>query len=192
MRRLVLVTTAVLLAGCSLGGGEGATIEEEDLNMLVLQPGDLPSSFVRFDEGRQGIADTPGGARGDPDRFGRIEGWKARYRRPGSAETTGPLVVESRADVFESTSGAEDELAATEPSGFTKIEAPELGDEARAFETLQAGAGEGVRYYQLAWREDEATGSVLVSGFEGKFVLEDAVELARRQAKRLSDAAERS
>jgi hypothetical protein len=190
MRGLALLTAALLLAGCSLGGDGGdATVEQGELKGVVLQPGDLPASFVRFDEGRQAIADAPAGARSDPERFGRIEGWKARYRRAGSTETTGPLVVESRADVFESVSGAEDDLAAFETAGYTSIEAPAMGDETRAFETLQSGAGEGVRYYQFAWRKDNATASLLVSGFEGKLTLEEAVELARKQAERLSRAA---
>ena len=42
--------------------------------------------------------------------FGRIEGWKARYRRPGSQTTRRPLVIESRADLFESADGAAEEL----------------------------------------------------------------------------------
>jgi hypothetical protein len=190
MRGLALLVIVVSVAGCSLGGDNGgASIEREQLKDLVLQPDDLPDVFLRFDEGRQGIADDPGGSRGDPTRFGRIDGWKARYRRGGSAETRGPLVVESRADVFESSSGAEEELTALEPEGFTSIDPPALGDEARAFQTVQAGVGDGVRYYQLAWREDNATASLLVSGFEGKFTFDEALALARKQAARLSRAA---
>lgn len=180
----------LLLAGCDLGdGGGSAAIEQAQLKDLVLQPGDLPKVFIQFDEGRQGIADRPTGERSDPARFGRLDGWKSRYRRPGSAETKGPLVIESRADVFESEGGASDELDAFDQAGFDAIDDPEVGDEARAWESSQAAAAGGVRYYVIAWREDNATASLLVSGFDGKLTFDEALELARKQAARMSRAA---
>lgn len=190
MRGLALALTVVLLAGCSLGGdGEDATIAQAELKGLVLQPDDLPSTFIQFDEGRQGIADRPTGERSDPARFGRLDGWKSRYRRPGSSETGGPLVIESRADVFESAGGASDELDAFEQPGFDAAEEPDVGDEARAWENVQSAAPGSVSYYVIAWREDNATASLLVSGFAGKLSFDDAFELARKQAARLSRAA---
>jgi hypothetical protein len=190
MRGLALGLTVVLLAGCSLGGdGEDATIAQAELNGLVLQPDDLPATFIQFDEGRQGIADRPTGERSDPARFGRLDGWKSRYRRPGGSETEGPLVIESRAAVFKSNGGASDELDAFEQPGFAAVEEPEVGDEARAWESVQSVAAGGAAYYVIAWREDNATASLLVSGFEGKLSFDEALELARKQAARLSRAA---
>ena len=191
MPRLLLCLVVLVLAGCSLDddGSDGASIEERQLKILVLQPEDLGREFIRFDEGRQGSADTPGGSRADQERFGRVDGWKARYRRPGSTQTKGPLVVESRADLFESAAGAADELEAIEETDFDALDDPEVGDDARAFNSLQSGGVEGVRYYLIAWREDNVTSSVLVSGFEGKITLEDALALARKQAARTSSAA---
>lgn len=190
MRLVALVVIALLVAGCSLGDdGGGASIERGQLEGLVLQPEDLPRGFTQFDEGRQGIADRPTGERSDPARFGRIEGWKSRYRRAGSQQTRGPLVIVSFADLFESAEGATDELDAFEQSGFEPREAPELGDAARAWESLQGGSG-GVRYYLIAWREDNATASLLASGFEGKVTFDDALDLARKQAARVSRAAD--
>jgi hypothetical protein len=191
MRALALLTIAVLISGCSLGGDDdGVSIEKDQLRTLVLQPEDVPSVFSRFDEGRQGIADTPGGSRSDPARFGRVEGWKSRYRRSGGPMTKGPLVIESRADLFESADGAADELDAIEETGLDPLDEPELGDDARAFQNHQGGSGEGVRYFLIAWREDNVTAALLVSGFEGKLTLENVLELARKQAGRTSRAAQ--
>jgi hypothetical protein len=187
VRPLALLSLLVLLvAGCM--GGDSAAIDRSELRGLVLQQEDLPASFIRFDEGRQGIADQPAGERADPTRFDRIEGWKARYRREGAtAATKGPLVVESLADVFEGEGGARDELAAhrTElPEGWRALEDPVLGDEALAA-TLAQGA---VSFYLVAWRTDNATASINVNGFE--VTLEDALALARRQETRIQAAAE--
>lgn len=189
MKVPALVAVALLLAGCSLGDdGGGASIERGQLEALVLQPEDLPRAFVVFDEGRQAIADRPTGGRSDPTRFGRIDGWKSRYRRAGSQQTKGPLVIVSFADVFESSDGAEDELDAIDEEGFEAREAPDVGDDARAWESLQGGAN-GVRYYLIAWREENATASLLASGFEGRITFADVLALARKQAARLSRAA---
>jgi hypothetical protein len=192
MRLLALLTIVALTAGCSLGGGDGggASIEEAQLKMLVLQPEDVGREFLRFDEGRQGTADAPGGSRSDPQRFGRVDGWKARYRRSGSAQTRGPLVIESRADLFESADGAADELEAIEDNDFDTLDEPELGDDARAFQSPQSGTGGGARYYLIVWREDNVTAWLLVSGFEGKITFENVLELARKQAGRTSRAAQ--
>ena len=192
MKVAALAAVALLVAGCSLGDdGDGASVERAQLEGLVLQPEDLPRAFAVFDEGRQGITDRPTGERSDPTRFGRIDGWKSRYRRAGSQRTKGPLVIVSFADVFESADGAQDELEAIDESDFDAREQPDLGDDARAWESLQGAAG-GVRYYLIAWREDNASASVLASGFEGNITFDDALELARKQAARVSRAASQS
>jgi hypothetical protein len=192
VRGLGLLAILLVLAGCSLGGDEddGASIEQSQLKTLVLQPEDVGPRFFRFDEGPQGSADTPGGNRSDRARFGRVQGWKARYRRPGSPQTTGPLVIESRADLFESADGAAEELEAIEEIDFAALDDPELGDDARAFQSQQSGTGQGVRYYLIAWREENVTSLILVNGFEGKITFANALELAEKQARRTSRAAE--
>ncbi len=187
--RLLVLASILLLVGCSVGGDGGASIEQAELEGLVLQPEDLSAAFSQFDEGRQGIVDRPAGERSDPSRFERIDGWKSRFRRAGSVRTSGPLVIASLADLFESTDGAKDDLEAIEQGGFDALDDPELGDEARAWESLQGGGAGGVRYYLIAWREENATASLLVSGFEGRLTFEDALGLARKQAQRMSRAA---
>jgi hypothetical protein len=190
MKVTALVAVALLVAGCSLGDDDGgASIDRAELEGLVLQPEDLSAGFTQFDEGRQGTVDRPAGERSDPTRFGRIDGWKSRFRRAGTARTRGPLVIASLADLFESTDGARDELEAIDEEGFDAIDEPQIGDEARAWESLQGGGAGGVRYYLIAWREENATASLLVSGFEGRLTFDDALELARKQAERMSGAA---
>jgi len=193
VRAALALALLVLASGCSLGNGDDGSITAGELKDLVLQPQDVGAAFQRFDEGRQIGADAPGGSRSDPNRFGRQDGWKARYNRSGTSETRGPLVVESRADLFESSDGAEDELEAaeadagqTEP-GWEILERPQLGDDARAMTVVQGSGRTAVRHYLVIWREANVTASVLVNGFEGKTDLEDALALARKQARRITD-----
>jgi hypothetical protein len=195
VRQAVLVL-ALLLAGCSVGGGDGAAVEVGELPRLVLQPGDLPRVFRRFDEGRQVIADNPGGSRADPERFGRRDGWKARYHRQGTPQTAGPIVVESRVDLFDSSGGAEDELAAARHDlaegelEWQPIDEPGLGEESFAATLVDEGAGSGVRHYHVYWRDGNVTAFLNVNGFEQRLALEQVLELARKQERRISTAAD--
>lgn len=197
MRALALLTAGLILAGCSAGGGgdEKATVEPNELPRAVLQPDDLSRVFLRFDEGRQGIADVQGQRRKGIDRFGRLGGWKARYRRPGTNETRGPLVVSSLVDAFDTTGGAEDEWQALQDDladgdvPWSEADSPALGDESLARTLVQGAGATRVAFFLVAWREDNAVASVEANGFAGKLALADAVALARKQAARLSAAA---
>jgi hypothetical protein len=195
MRRLAALALIVASAGCSVGEDDGRSVEPRALRNLVLQPADLPGAFIRFDEGPQSRADLPGGRRSEATRFGRVEGWKARYRRPGPPTTTGPLVIESRVDLFDSADGAEEELDAVRLDGlegdvpWSEIEAPELGDEAIGLTFAQGEGPASVRFYLLAWRQDNVAASVHVNGFDRRMSARDAVQLARKQASRIADAA---
>jgi hypothetical protein len=191
--RSALGTALLLVVATGCNGGadaeQSSSITKGELPRLVLQPRDVPRVFIQFDRGRQLMADQPIGARSNPVRFGRLEGWKARYRRRGAGETRGPLVIESRADLFESSEGATEELEAIDERGFRPLDDPRLGDEARAWSSFPGGAGT-VRYYLVAWREDNVTALVLASGFEGKITLRDVLELARKQQRRMALAAD--
>jgi hypothetical protein len=185
----------LLLAGCSIGGDDGAMVELGELPRLVLQPADLPRVFQRFDEGRQVLADNPGGSRADPERFGRRDGWKARFHRSGTQDTAGPIVVESRVDLFESSSGAEDELEAArsdlmeDDAEWQPIDEPGLGDESFAATLVQESGGSGVRHYRVYWRDGNMTAFLNVNGFETRLPLEEVLELARKQESRIASAA---
>jgi hypothetical protein len=193
MRRLVAFPL-LFLAGCSLGGSSGS-LERNELDRLVLQPDDLHRQFVRFDHGRQLIADAPGGRRSDAARFGRTGGWKARYRRAAAAGTAGPLVIESRADLFDSAGGAEDDLEAARddleerPLKWQPIDDPGIGDESFAATFVQRGVNV-VRHYEVFWRHDNATASLKADGYESKFAFGDVLELARKQDRRIADQAD--
>jgi hypothetical protein len=184
----------LLLLGVAAGcGSSGAKVTTKELATLVLQPRDVPAVFERFDEGRQVNLDRVAGPRFDVTRYGREDGWKARYRRAGTATTSGPLVIESRVDVFKSDSGARDDLAAyryqfAHSVAAKLIVAPKLGDGAVAMTQEQAGTP-GVRYYSIAWRNANATGSVTANGFEGRLTLAQTVALARAQEGRMARAA---
>jgi len=188
----VLLALAALVAGCA--GGDEERIDKSDVPNLVLQEADLPRVWIVFDVGRQARADAPPGERSDPRRFGREDGWKARYRRPGSLATVGPLVIESRADLFGSVSGARDDLDALENGlaealpGATIIDRPKLGEEALAAMLLQGAGERSVRFYLVAWREANATASIFVNGFARTTTLEQALALARKQQTRLARA----
>jgi hypothetical protein len=195
MRTAVCLVAVLALAACSFGG-EKASISRNELEQLVLQPQDVPLNFVRFDQGRQARADAPGGRRADGSRFGRIEGWKARYRRPGTPTIAGPLVIESRADLFESADGAKDDLeaaradlgSAESAAAWKPIDEPGLGDESFAATSVQQET-RGVRYYDVYWRDGNAMATLRVNGFEGKLALADVLALARKQQERISRAA---
>jgi hypothetical protein len=188
-RRLIL-SGLVAVAGCT----EGAElVPESALPRLVLRQADLPPGFVRFDWGPMSQRDLEPGPREDPNRFGRQGGWKARYRRTESQGGAGPMVVESRADVFESEGGAEQDLAAYRTqfrqavsAGSARLLAePPIGDGAAAVTFVQAGV-RPVRYITVAWRQGNVTAAILVSGFDGELAVADALALARKQHAHLT------
>jgi hypothetical protein len=199
LRRLTFAFVALLTlacSGCAGGGDSEAEVAEADLRRLVLQPEDLPRVFARFDFGEIGSADIRPGPREDPRRFGRKTGWKARYSRSGSAQTSGPLVIESKIDVFDDEEGAERDLEAyrTEFEATVKgiggagraLAPPELGEEALLFTAVQGRRPRAVRFYAVAWRQANATSSLVVNGFEGRLSVQDALRLAREQEQRIA------
>jgi hypothetical protein len=193
VRRLCIVIVIAFAAGSGcMGGGDSAAIDKSELKALVLQPEDLPRAFIRFDEGRQTRIDQPGGTLAEVDRYGRQDGWKARYRRPGSSATRGPLVVESKVDVFDGSGGAEQELEAERDAIVEGLHvddaAPKLGEESFVATGTQGSGRFAVRFYLVAWRHDNATSTVLANGFEGKFTRAQALDLARKQEARLAAA----
>jgi hypothetical protein len=125
------------------------------------------------------------------ERFGRIDGWKARYRWVGASSARQPVVLESRADLFDSDGGAKKDLDAyrkeleSPPAGsgirVTELRAPKLGDETIAFRSTQAS----LVFVTVAWRRANATASLLAEGFSGRLEPQGVYRLARRQAKRL-------
>ncbi len=189
-RSIALVLLASLLAACAGEAKDEQLLTEETLPRVVLQPADLTGSWTRFDEGRQLRADALPGRRGDTARFDRQDGWKARYRRPGSPDTAGPLVIESRADLFADVSGAEEDFGAA-IEDLERVAAPsrpvevvELGDEARSVESGSSEAGQ-FKTVTIVWREQNVVAMLTANGFSGKLASADVVALARKQQQRL-------
>ena len=183
---LPLFALVVSVAACT--GGDEAGVEKGDLPRLVLQPADVPDAFVQFDEGPLVRADLSDADRADPTRFGRQGGWKARFKRRGTPETRGPLVVESRADVFADVEGAKDDFAAIELEagrGQTKVRAPKIGDESVATAIFQRGSP-SVAFFTIGWRYENVTASISVNGFATRTTIADAVALARKQQRRIA------
>lgn len=104
-------------------------------------------------------------------------------------------MIESKADLFESAGGAEEDFEAARAEldegdvRWSPIDEPGLGDESFAATLLQGTETSGVRFYQVVWREDNVTASLLVNGFERRLSLEEVLELARDQQRRVSTAA---
>jgi hypothetical protein len=185
-----LAALLVVVAGC----GSEPHAKARDLSRLVLQPHDLPATFVRFAAGKQVTADVTGDNRADPERFGRLGGWIARYRLPGGDRAkTGPQIVESRADIFENSGGADADLDAYRsnlselagPTGSRTLEAPSLGDEAFAATRAQGTGRFGIRLYTFVWRKANVSAALSATGFDRRFTFEQAVALARAQARRI-------
>ena len=203
LRRLGIVLLTLLplvYTGC-MGGDEDAQVSKDDLGSLVLQREDLPPLFTRFDSGELAVTDIRPGPRAEQSRFGRVAGWKARYRRSGSAQASGPLVVESRVDLFRNNGGAAQDLAAYREElaqtvdGFKgparSLDPPGVGEGSAAITLTQRGGQVSVRLFTIAWRRAELTASISVNGFEGRVVLGDALALARKQDRRIAEALER-
>jgi hypothetical protein len=186
VRCLLMILAALTAIGCQAAEQR---IAWDQLSTLVLQPADVPG-FSQFGLGAQVTADAHAGPRKDAARFGRLGGWIARYRPADAAVRNGPLVVESRADLFPSASAADQDLDAYNAeyettvarNGGKKLGDPAVGDEARAF---SFGSGADF-FYVVAWRTANSTASVLVEG--SAVTLDDALGLARKQAARLSAA----
>jgi hypothetical protein len=178
------LTIVALLAGC--GGGSGLHVSEQDVSRIVLRDRDLPPAFSAFASGAQATLDNAGTSRGDAARFGRKGGWIARYRRSGTVATRGPLVVESRADVFGDSGGAKRDLGLyrvdfSRVAGGKKVTGiPRIGDETIAVTFGQPGTVD-LRFYRIAWRHGNVTAAVLAEGFEGKLTLAETVALAQKQ-----------
>jgi hypothetical protein len=185
---LLLALAAALVAGC--GGAKHGLIERSEAPKLVLQASALPRTFTQFDGGKQVMADRLPGPRFDVTRFGRLGGWKSRFRRAGTRSTRGPLVVESRLDLFDSTDGAKKDFAAYlgQFAPLRGTRAAGFGDEARTFTSTTGSGIYKVRYITVVWADRNATASVSANGFDGKLRPADVLRLARAQARAMARA----
>jgi len=188
-RRAVVLALVVVAAGC--GGGGGGDVPAASPGRLVLAARDVGPAFSSFYRGPQTALDNQGTPRAKLQRYGREAGYVTRLRRAGSASTAGPLVVESRVDVFRSADGATKDLAAyrqilaaTPGLHRRTLKLPVIGDSAAGVSFVQPGPVP-TRYYRIAWRYRNATASVTAQGFAGKLRLRDVLALVRKQQQHL-------
>ena len=188
----ILLALAFLAAGC-FGGGNGGSASASKGESLVLSQSDVGDEFTQFDKGSQRLADlTP--PRDEVDRFGRTGGWKARFSRPGTRTTDGPLVISSLADLFGSADGArkdfalyEQFLGGFEVTGGEKVVISDPATDEFAAVTYQQGlAPNAVTYYVVAWRTGNVTASLNVNGF--KLTWEQVVALMNKQDEQIRAA----
>ena len=150
--------------------------------------------FTAFENGTQVRLDNEGTNRTDPARFGREGGWIVRLRPTDSAARKGPLLVESRADLFKASDGAKSDFAAY----ITQLSANNGGDQktfgvaglaqdSRGITFTQPG-GKTLRFYRIAWRDRNATASILVEGFDGDITQAQAIDLAKKQETHIKGA----
>ena len=185
------VVLLAVLAGC--GGSKPTAIKEPSGPNLVLPSSVLRPPFVQFGSGKVGYAYRAPGLRGDPFRFGRVGGWVARFRRPGTNATPGPIVIDSNADLFKKESGARQDFAAIRAeAGRTYpriVTMPPLGDEAFARSLVTGTGAFAVRYYSINWRRMNVVAVLTVNGF--KVTVAQALKLARSQDRAIVGAANR-
>jgi hypothetical protein len=193
MRRRALALACIglltLAGGCM--GDESGAIEADALPGLVLQTEDVGADFVRFDGGPLVRADFQPGPRQDPGRFGRLDGWKTRFRASDPTDREGVLVVQSLVDLFESPGGAEEDLAAYEQEFEQNGQSNEpvsalVGDETAAI-VFEAN---GVFFCTVAWRSENVTASVTTQAFDRTGAKNEALELAQKQQRRIAAAAD--
>jgi hypothetical protein len=162
---------------------------------LVLQPDDLsaigkPADYQQFDEGPQLRADIPGGSRSDPARFGRLAGWKARYRVADPAATGIAFTIESRVDLFADPSGPVADLQAFAQeaprtgAGITPV-TRSIGEASVGLVNEQASP-RSIGYYTVVWRRGPILVSIVVSGFKEVVSIEQAMALAEAVDRRLA------
>jgi hypothetical protein len=188
MRRVALgIAIVLIVAAC----GGSSKVSSKDLGKLVLQQADVGAPFASFGDGPQITLDNAGTPRADPARYGREGGWIARFHRSATKTTKGPLVIESRVDVFKSDGGAKSDLddyrtmLVHQPGASPRsLTPPAVGDEAVETTFAQAGALP-VRFFRIAWRYRNATASITVQGWGGRVTRADAERLAREQQARL-------
>ena len=189
----LLLALAFGAAGCFGGDdGGGTSISADSGESLVLSQSDVGDEFNQFDKGSQRLADLSP-PRDDASRFGRKGGWKARFSRPGTPATDGPLVISSLADLFGSEDGAKKDFKLYKQSLFTftssggrMLSSPGLGDESQAVTYRQGLPPNEVDYYVIAWRDGNVTASLNLNGY--KLTWKQALALGQKQQQRISAA----
>ncbi len=180
----VLLSTWVAASACT----GAALISSDRASSLVLQPSDVPPGLARFDWGPEEPAGRASRTRRLP---GLVAGWVARYRNVEPSDTEGPLVVESRVEVFaeEDEAGARLDplISSTAPRGRS-VAGPKIGERTTLRTFTQRATPLDVRYFVIVWRHANTIASITVQGFDGRVHVGDAISLAQTQQRRMARA----
>jgi hypothetical protein len=187
----MLMCVVALIASSGCGKGSTKPVSGRVLQKLVLQQTDLPG-FGQFAFGRELRSELDPAFAGDPRKFGRQDGWAARYRR--ARRGPGPLTVASVIDEFARPSDAGDLLAAVRDqerktsaaSGLKTFQPSNLGDDDVGVATARPSA-KGVRFVRVTWRRGRFVASVTALGYTQRMSVDEVVALARKQNQRLPD-----
>jgi hypothetical protein len=118
----------------------------------------------------------------DGPRTGSRDDWRAAFKRAGTPETRGPLVVTSRVDVFAAAGSAARDLGRRSPAG-RRLAGVRVGQATVAAQLDQRLGARVSRHLTIAWRQGRVTAALQVSGF--RVSLAQALALARRQQARI-------
>ena len=189
MRRHTLIAGLLLLSSSLIACDRAhEPVQPNELPSLVLHLQDLGAGWVDFGSGPpDGRADEFPGIGTDPRPTNHRGAWVARYRWVGGGRRPPILIVESRVDLFEDAADAERRLQAAERElRATDVAAiPNVGEETTMGSVTQQSLSGLIRFYTLIWRQGNLTASVVVQGFDRTLRLADAVNLARKQERRI-------
>lgn len=185
-----LVACALVITAC--GAHTAEPLSDEQLQTLVLQSADLPRTLERFSSDHELRSEQSPILEGDSGRFGRQNGWVARYRRSGNPRLRGPLTVASTIEMFGRSAGASKYLHAVEKrdrevaslTGLKELRVSAIGATSHGLESAHAPRG-SIRYVIVTWREGRFVGIVSASGYAELMSARDVVALARSQEKRV-------
>jgi hypothetical protein len=176
--RAVALVLVALTAGC--GGAATPDVPAGAAKTLVLQPRDLSRGFVSIGSGEENPLAAIDDREGPPK--GRTASWYADYRRPGGVAAPGPLIVQSRVEVFDGRGSAEVAYS----SAYHRISATRtvarLGDESGAAGQTSPGA----QIYRIVWRRANVVAALVVTGLEHRLTLAQSARLAHAQDARIA------
>lgn len=192
MRKPLLATGSLLLALC-LTPAAGATAPNPKL--MVLAPSDLPTGFAT--KPSSGYVSMAKAAKDDKlsiaifQKYGYISGYEADYDRDVSLGDVvrGAIEIGSTVSIYQSAAGPKAGLALTASAckkhGIQESVGTQIGDESELCSIRQNENGTEVRVYAISWRHGAVRGTVLIAGLDGGVSATQAVQLAKRQERRI-------
>jgi hypothetical protein len=169
VRRLVLLASILVLAGCGGGGGGTQAFTTDDLPKLVLKPSESPKEleYVKSQSGANLLERAQGGQGLAPLKQAGLEGdYGTRFLSKGGA--TGPVFAESLALVFKDSGGASKALSftkaqATRGGKQVGVSAKGLGEEGWGLRGSFFSANAPETYF-YTWRVGNAVLSLILAG----------------------------